>query len=798
MKPMPAKYKGKCGRCGAATSVGMMIYWDGLSKKVVCCPNCEARGIPEEGPKVVFSANLCRQAAGEVFRELNPEQQAAVIGSASGYCEWLATAGAGKTKAIIALVGQLLSRGTRPSRILLASFTKKAAVELRDRLITAYGPIAGEITTGTFHALCRKWLTMYAKLDASYARVDNLLDFGGLGGDAAGAKIDEEPDDAKPRSPTKLAQTLLCNESLSIPWLPGRRGLFKKGNATRAVAEDYAEAVGYLEGWLTEPGSPGVEAYAKGRGLPLLPEFYKNWVDSLTALQTSTYDEWLYLVGKLTQVPGGLFTQRIAGLYDAVIIDEAQDNNIAQLQIAAALAQLGQRHLVLVGDLAQSIYGFRAAMPRIMQELGQLVNAPVKVFFLQRNHRSLKPIVDLGNGLIEGRKWAVAPPAVSVRGDAPDVLRCNQFVTERDAAAAAVDLARVRIAKAPPNRGSTPIALLARCHARLALAEAELIRERIPYQVQEGRGFFNIWEVRVAMAYMLLANDLGRSAAYIKDALSAPRRHLGNGFAKVLEQTKEASTVMAVRILARRNSSWEKNAMQFAADLDTIGRHEEIRDQGLALLELLTKVEAFGKGAATQDRMDNVESLLAVAESFKTMAEFATFCEKAVAHKSASEDMARVVLSTIHGAKGLEWPCVVLLACNDDVMPHSKSMGKEELEEERRAEYVGVTRARDQLVLSRYRFNAREQGTTPSWSYVLAAQQLGLMTEDFASEYDDLQIDVTRAINREAKRKAAELEAEQLRAEAAEEARRQAHAETTPNIELGVDEPAPAEGASAP
>jgi superfamily I DNA/RNA helicase len=1062
---MLARFGGKCARCGSAYAAGQEVWWDKVSRKILMCPACEGRGKPEATART--SIDVIRASSKALTAQLTQEQRDAVTGSMAGVNRWLATAGSGKTRSLIALVGELLSRGMRPGRIVVTSFTKKAAGELTERLTTAFGTAAGELELGTLHSLVRKWLLQHAKIDGAYNRVDNLLDYGG---GAAGAgeeeRPDEEFDEARPRSPLQLGRTLLGGRKTLIPWLNGERALGEEEQG-RGVVTDHIEAVGYMQAWLVEPGSPKAEAFAKHRGMPLLPRFYELWSQSLLALSVSTHDEWIYLAGKLAQNPKGLFIERRAASCDVVIVDEAQDNNLAQLVLAANIALNGSGNLVLVGDIAQcqpagtkvltptgerdieqlqdgdlvcawdrrgkrvekagrpvkvasrpytgrlttvsaggkqtrttsnhrwlvrwseaardahvvylmrrtlpgiglcyrlgwcklinesggmmqnhlkararlekadaawilkvttsrqeasvwesiystryqiplvmfeprdnqhytrdaldriwaevsedscryidrlmiehrldpnqpfykpggktgrqtlfevraehlldglmqvpvkvgaydyewhdasvtrgwvtnlpvysmdverhgsyvadgictlnSMFGFRGALPLFMWKLEQyLGKVPVKTWNLSANFRSTAPIVEVANKLLKGREWNIAAPAHAARPDARDLhpvhtVIPHRYVSEAEQAREIVAHAKRVLEKAPADVSARPMVVIGRAHARLAQIEASFIRKKLPYLVQEGRGFFNIWEVRVASAYLLLANDVVVTAKLIKDALSAPRRRLGKVFASsLLEKAQTEGFAHRAKLLARRNANWEKDGLEFARDLDAIlrgldPRGEPLKDscgdlaaQGRALVALLTTAKAFGEGAS--ERFDNIRALVDIIIELGSIEEYAKFYKQATTPQKVDDEdkRAKVVLSTAHAAKGLEWDEVWVVAMNQGVWPHDKSTDDEELEEEARIEYVAVTRAKNKLHLSRYQLNAREQKTFPSRAWIHAVELVAKTGVSVDREWIADALDGRAKFQRDANARA------ELRRRLAEEARARAAAE---------------------
>lgn len=659
---MLARYKGVCKRCGSAYPAGAEVWYDRTTKKVLSCPACESRGKPP--PPVLLTRDELRVRVDDVTGRLTPEQRAAVSGSLDGVNRWLATAGAGKTSSLVALVGTLLARGVRPHRIMVTSFTTQAADEIKARLAQAYGPVAHELTLGTFHSLVRKWLLQHARLDGSYNRVDNLLDKGGGQAPAEG-EAEDVFDPARPRSPLQLGRPLLGGRKTLIPWLPGKTGLGHE-EAGRGMVEDYIEAVGYLQAWLVEPGSERAKKYAAFRKMPLLPEFYSLWTESLLALSLSTYDEWLYLAGKLSQ-KGSIFLQQRAAQLDYVIVDEAQDNNMAQLVVASSIALEGSGKLVLVGDVAQSMFGFRGALPLFLWQLEKsMPGVKVKTHYLTANFRSTAPIVELANRLIKGRAWNIAPPAGAGRADGAVPVATSiltpLYTDEGEQAASVVKAAATKLALVPSDTRARPIAILGRTHARLARVEAACIQRKVPYQVQEGRGFFGRWEVRVAIAYLLLANGRGRSAKIIKDALSAPRRKLGKVFIDaLLQRSPDEDLAQSARVLARRDSRWEQSAQALASDLEAIqnglDRNGEVIcgkpslfDQGRALLAILTKATAFG--VASSERFDNVKALLEIVGDFGSLDDFEKFYRSATQppkrHEGDADNTNKLVLSTIH------------------------------------------------------------------------------------------------------------------------------------------------------
>jgi DNA helicase-2/ATP-dependent DNA helicase PcrA len=717
-----SKYAGKC-TCGQKFAVGAEVTFDFDTRKVVRCPMC----IASAGPLVPsFPYVDPREAATRALARLTPEQLAVARGYRGGYARMLATAGSGKSSVVIALAARLLSEGVSAKRIMLTTFTAKAKDELRERATALMGSAGAQIQINTFHSLARRWLLQWSRsMDPTLGRVDRMLDKGRGGGDQ------EDDRTARPRSPNALARILLAPKAFPIPWLD-RPGLGDTEQPTSQEVDDYLNAVGFLQSYLIGPEDVQTEPYGRSQGLYRLPEFYRLWLDSLVALDVSTYDEWLYLSGRMALDPACAFGRVVGAQYDWVVVDEAQDNCLAQLVLADQAARNGPGNLLLVGDTSQSVYAFRGAVPSFMgPNLQTFAQRPVATYYLSTNFRSAARIVELSNALIEDAPWREGPLAVAHRPAVVNSVVRREYLTEAASAhGAASEAARVLEGAAVPR----PVAVLGRTYARLALVEAELILKRTPYVATTGKGFFARWEIRVALAYMQLLHRMDVSPATVKEALGVPRRKLGEGFARdVVDRMQggRVSAAAAVGAVIRTNHSWFSLGEGFRKDLERLGAIKDLGEQAKALAEMLSAAfKRPGKPSPSDDdRQENLEAFAVILATYGDVASLTEFARVALGRgiKHAEDNTLPVVtISTVHGYKGLQAPTVILMDCNEGSFPHTKAITPADLLEERRIEYVAVTRPQDRLVMVRAKFNRANAPTEASKAWFIAAELDGV------------------------------------------------------------------------
>ena len=687
-----AKYSGVCA-CGESVAAGSNVVF--RNKKVQFCAKCK------DSTNINFGASLARMVA-----TLTDEQRAIVFGWRSGYARLIACAGSGKTRITVATAGALVHSGVKPSRILITSFTNKATDELRRRLTTTFGGVGADITCGTFHSLVRGWLINFCLSIGDTQTIQRLQSTIDGSGWKQPSRFNEDEQKFLPRNVYDLAWQLLRHGDLH-PYLPDEKGLGIKPWCYN-FAETYLEGVKLLQAYIVGPDDDSeIECMCESGPLEeiiKIDAFYKLFSRAVKALSSSTFDEWMYIAAKLCQIYPQ-FPQHIASQYDYIIVDEAVDNNLAQLTIADALSKHGRGNLLVVGDIRQSIYSFRGAYPTFTIDLSTFVGRPITTWFLTRNFRSTSPIVELGNRIAVGKSWMVGPEAIACRVDANrESITIWQPDTLADEGAEIAAYCKLHY--------GTQIAVLSRTNAGLAETEIELFRAQVPFVLAKGCGFFGRKVVRQAVCYLRCAFGAPNENA-VKAVVP---RSLGATFARRVVAAANGNgitTTAAMRMIG--------GAAHAANIIDEVAAQTNIRSAVKCIGRLLHVTD---RGGMDNSDAENIGALADIVSAFANVNELLKYVD--YTERERKEEKGAVTLSTVHSAKGLEWDTVIIVQAINGMFPHMLSNGEDEKEEEVRVQYVAVTRAMNQLILSAAVIGRNNKRVSPAPMVVTAANMLGV------------------------------------------------------------------------
>ncbi len=607
----------------------------------------------------------------------------------------IAGAGTGKTSTLAHRVAQLVLNGVDPARILLLTFTRRAAEEMTRRAerivaesLAARGPGRGGASraavrlpwAGTFHSIANRLLRQYARevgLDASFSVMDrgdsaDLLDV------IRHAQCLSARDRRFPRKDTCLA---IYSHRVNTLW-PLQR-----------VLEDQ---------W------PWCLEHARE-----LTALFRGYVERKQAQQVLDYDDLLLYWHGLVSEPA--LARHVGAHFDHVLVDEYQDTNRLQAEILHALRPDGAG-LTVVGDDAQSIYSFRAAtVDNILDFPGQFAPA-ARVVALEQNYRSTQPILDASNAVIgEGtRQYRKELRATRPGGTPPRLV-----TVEDDRAQADYVVERVLAAR----EAGVPLrrqAVLFRSSHHSDFLEVELTRRNIPFVKYGGLKFLEAAHVKDLLAVLRWAENAKNRIAAFRVLQLLPGMGPANG-QKCLDELERAHHAWAAldgwRAPAACSADWPKLVQLLhslaSPDARWPGQVEQVRDWYRPYLERHYDAAAVRAG--------DLDQLVQISGGYPSRERFLT--ELTLDPPSATGDLSGpplldedyLVLSTIHSAKGQEWQQVFLLNVNDGNFPSEFAAGKPELlEEERRLLYVAMTRARDELHL-----------VTPLRYYVTQQPRLG-------------------------------------------------------------------------
>jgi len=602
---------------------------------------------------------------------LNDAQREAVTAPA-GAVLVLAGAGSGKTRVLTRrLAWVIATERLTPDRILAVTFTNKAAAEMRGRVERLLEHPANALWIGTFHGLSHRLLRRHAKA-ARLADNFQILD----------------SDDQQ-----RLIKRLLKAQGLDEKLFPPRQlaGIINK-------TKD--------EGRRLDEREPGHDEH--GRTVDNILAAYQDACERGGLVDFA--ELILRTVRLFTENPA--IAERYRSQFRHILVDEFQDTNTTQYLWVRAIAGDAIKPFI-VGDDDQSIYGWRGAKVGNMERF-QHDYAPVRIVRLEQNYRSTGHILDAANAVIAKNSERLGKHLWTA-GETGMPIEIYAAGDERDEALHAV----ARIERWIADGGSaSDAAILYRSNAQSRMFEEILIGRGIPYRVYGGQRFFDRAEIKDALAYLRLVNNRHDDTAFER-IVNTPTRGIG------------ATTLQKLRVhaRARRHSLWQSCADMAGADselnararnalanfmqlIETLDEATRERDLGEAIETLVAQsglAEHHGSegGELGTARVENLEELVNAASDFTPEPDLSpveSFLAQAAleaGEAQADEWKSFVRLMTLHSAKGLEFPLVFIAGMEEGLFPHQKSIdAPARLEEERRLFYVGMTRARKQLVLS--------------------------------------------------------------------------------------------------
>ncbi|MEK7581396.1 MAG: UvrD-helicase domain-containing protein [Patescibacteria group bacterium] len=580
-----------------------------------------------------------------LLKDLDPAQVEAVKAT-DGPVLILAGAGSGKTRVLTYKVAYLIERGVSAQSILAVTFTNKAANEMKGRvhklIVNSSLFIEGENTINHQPSTINQipYVGTFHAFCAKLLRIDGK--FAGL---PSGYLIYDSDDSLS------LVKKIMKDMNINIK-------NFRPSSILGAISS--------AKGELLTPDE--YVQFARGYFGQTTAKVYFAYQDELSRIGAVDFDDLLMKTVKLFQENSAILA-KYSGRYQYVLVDEYQDVNTAQYILTKLLASV-HHNLTVVGDAAQAIYSFRGADFRNILRFNQDFSS-AKVFNLEQNYRSTQNILAAANAVISKNK---AHPVLKLwtQNSSGELITIYNAQNELDEATFVVD----RILNSP--EGFSKFAVLYRTNAQSRTVEEAFLHNNIPYRIYGGVRFYERKEIKDVLAYLrIIENPLDDIARVRVEKLGKGR------FKKFLDMVQKLPKGGKGRI-----STPAELIDKVLEVTDYIALIDDGTDQGLM-------------------RVENVKELKSVAQEYEnlsTLLENIALMEgKTTPEKSHEGDInANVVtLMTIHAAKGLEFEHVFLIGMEEGLFPHSRSMlDINEIEEERRLAYVGMTRAREKLYLS--------------------------------------------------------------------------------------------------
>ena len=609
-----------------------------------------------------------------IYDTLNDKQKEAVF-CTEGPLLILAGAGSGKTRVLTHRIAYLIDRcGVNPWHILAITFTNKAAGEMRERVDKLVGFGSESIWVSTFHSACVRILHRHIDL---------------LGYDTNFTIYDTDDQKTVMKDVCKKLQ-------IDTKQLKERTILNAVSNAKNELisAETYEKNVSW--------------DFTQKK----IAAAYKEYQQTLQKNNALDFDDLIMLTVELFKKSPEVL-QNYQNRFNYIMVDEYQDTNTAQFELVRLLAK-ENRNLCVVGDDDQSIYKFRGANIRNILDF-EKEYPDAKVVRLEQNYRSTQSILDAANAVIshnQGRK----DKSLWTDQGAGRRVRFEQFDTAyEEAEFIADDVVR----KHRKNEGSfSDFAVLYRTNAQARILEERMVMEGIPYHVVGGTNFYARREIKDMLAY-LKTIDNGLDDVAVKRIINVPKRGIGAATIQRVQEyadengisfynaLREADQVSGVGRSLAKLSSFVTMIQAFRGKMEFYSLKELLKDI-LEQTGYLEELRASDEEDA-DDRIDNVEELISKLVSYEESAEEPSLSEflEQVALVSDIDNVeaggGQVLLMTLHSAKGLEFPFVYLAGLEDGLFPSYMSIiseDMEDIEEERRLAYVGITRAMKELMLT--------------------------------------------------------------------------------------------------
>jgi len=619
---------------------------------------------------------------GDLLSKLNPQQREAVE-TIDGPLLVLAGAGTGKTRVITARIAYMIERGIDPSSILGVTFTNKAAKEMRERLDRLVDPVqARQVCLGTFHSFCCRVLRRDIRMAGNY------------------------------------------NSNFSIADDSDQKGLIRQAAAELGFSKDEApvdEAASFISSCknkLLWPQSAAEQADLDSPAKAPLAQIYGKYQRLLEIQNTVDFDDLLLLTLKIFESsPETLARYRETFKY--LLVDEYQDTNVAQFRILQMIA--GSRmNICVVGDDDQSIYGWRGA------EVSNILDFPklfpgAKEIKLEQNYRSTNKILEAANAVISRNGRRYSKSLWSAKGQGENIKLVGLRSGEEEAKFVA-DAIEDMIAR-NPEMSLRDFSVLYRSNYLSRQFEQEFRRRGVRPKIIGGQEFFQRKEVKDAAAYLkLLVNP--RDDQSLLRIISVPPRGIGEKAIESMRSIQSAAQIPLCEIvsdpeyLGRISPAAASASSKFAQCLSdfrkAFAEPGEIARKAYAFLEEIGYLNGLQRVykdmKEAEKRQENVCEFVNYMAEFERRREQGATLREFIENYSLMDDNDRTseddedrdapTMSTVHAAKGLEYPCVFIVGLEHNLFPHERSILENSEDEERRLFYVALTRAREFLFVT--------------------------------------------------------------------------------------------------
>ena len=608
----------------------------------------------------------------DLLKNLNDEQIEAVKHN-EGPCLVLAGAGSGKTKVLTNRIAYLIENGVRDYNILAITFTNKAAKEMRDRVYNLVGDVASFI--GTFHSLGLRIIREncgYLNLPSNFSIIDS--------------------DDVLTVIKKILKDMNLDTKQYSPSYIRNRISFIK--NQMLSEME--------LDKFFNTPIDK------------IVVDVYYKYNERLIASAAVDFDDLLLMPVRLFEHNKEIL-EHYQERYKYILIDEYQDTNPVQYKLSKLLASK-YKNIFVVGDMNQSIYAFRQA------DYHNIVNfekdyANAKTIKLEHNYRSTNNILNAANDVISHNKERKDLRLYSDKGDGPKITYLRSYDEKHEISLVIDEINKLYLDGYEPK----DIAILYRTNAQSRAIEEVFASKGIPYKIYGSYYFYNRKEIKDLISYLkLIYND--KDEISLRRIINVPKRGIGD------------SAIKDIELRANLNQCSMYDALESKKELEFKDIIESIKktSENLSLTELIDVVlDKSGMKKELEDshliedetRLENLMEFKSITASYEertgsvNLGDFLEEISLVSDQANHTEDGNVVTLMTLHSAKGLEFPVVFMVGMEEGIFPHNMSIMEDNIEEERRLCYVGITRAKEKLYLTnakRRMLYGKDQMNVPS------------------------------------------------------------------------------------
>lgn len=640
----------------------------------------------------------------DILKGLNDKQYEAVVNT-EGPCLVIAGAGSGKTKVLTHKIAYLLQeKNVLPWNILAITFTNKAANEMKERIELLVGDKAKDMWVGTFHSICVRILRKF---------IDRI------GFDSSFIIFDSS--DQK-----TLVKRCLKELDIDEKILNDRSCLSEISNAKNDMLEPDAYSAKVHGDYRREK----------------IAEVYEMYQKRLKENNAIDFDDIInYTIKILLENVDVL--QYYSDKFKYILVDEYQDTNKSQFTLVTLLASKNG-NITAVGDNDQGIYSFRGA------DIANILNFEkdfpgTKIIKLEQNYRCTGNILNIANAIIKNNevKYEKKLWTENGEGELPEVY-CSD--NEYDEGKYIVD--KIEELRKKNNYKYSDFAVLYRMNTQSRAIEEILRREALPYKIVGGLKFYERKEIKDIISYLRLVQNPSDNLS-LNRIINEPKRGIGKTSLEAVEQTAEQTGTSMYEVIKNAQSYGLNRVYTNSREFINCMEEFMVQKDNLKISELIQKIlrdTGYTKALETENtieaenRIANLEEFLNVATEFEeesaenTLSEFLEGITLSSDLDNVEETEDSVTLMTLHSAKGLEFPVVFLVGMEEGVFPGFKSIGEDkDIEEERRLCYVGVTRAREKLFLTR----SKQRTTFGSTSFNQPSRFLKEIPAEMVDGYEE-------------------------------------------------------------